>query len=117
MIIWSSLNGAIIQVWKSQPEKGEQMTKDFKIITDEAILALNEIRKRRCITDGGECVVVRKFRIACDETGAALLGFADINVFATEAEANNFIAKMELQRSDTTSFEKYTYATYVKQVW
>lgn len=93
------------------------MNKDFRIIADEAILALNEIRKRPCITEGGECVVVRKFRLACDETGAALLGFADVNVFATEAEANNFIAKMELQRSDTTSFEKYTYATYVKQMW
>lgn len=93
------------------------MTKDYKIIADAAIIALNEIRKRPCITDGGECVVVRKFRIASDETGAALLGFADVNVFATEAEANNFIAKMELQRTDLNSFEKYTYATYVRNVW
>lgn len=91
--------------------------KDFKIITDDAILALNEIRKRPCITEGGECVVVRKLRLACDETGAALLGFADVNVFATEAEAYNFIARMELQRHDSASFEKYTYTTYVKQVW
>ena len=83
--------------------------KTNKRITDAEIIALNEVRKRPCITDGGECCIVTSVRIFDDGERFEIDSVHDVNVLATEREAREWVAKMMLGKDDADPAIKHTY--------
>lgn len=83
--------------------------KTIKRISDAEIIALNDVRKRKCITDGGECFIVTSIRIYDDGERFEVDSVHDINVLATEREASEFVAKMMLGKDDADLAVKHAY--------
>ena len=83
--------------------------KTNKRITDAEIIALNEFRKRPCITEGGECCIVTGIRVYGDGERFEVDSVHDVNVLATEREAREWVAKMMLGKDDADLAIKHTY--------
>lgn len=83
--------------------------KNAKRITDAEIIALNEVRKRSCITESGECCIVTGIRVYDDGEHFEVDSVHDVNVLATEREAREWIAKMMLEKDDADLAIKHTY--------
>lgn len=83
--------------------------KTIKRITDAEIIALNDVLKRPCITDGGECFIVTSIRIYDDGERFEVDSVHDVNVLATEREAREWVAKMMLGKDDADIAVKHAY--------
>ena len=85
-----------------------------KTITDARIIELNEVRIKPCMTDSGECFIVTCYRIEDYGKDAELTDCADVNVFATEEEAWQFIANVALNYAnafeESCCITKHTYS-------
>lgn len=79
---------------------------ETKTFTKDEIIELNAKRKTPCITEGGECFVVKRLRIFADSLGCSIQSAKDVNVFATEREAREWVAKMAKNFDDSCSYEK-----------
>lgn len=90
---------------------------NIKRITDEEIINLNAIRKRPCITDGGECYIVSCYRIFDDGEYVEITDKTDVNVFATAVEANEWVAKMAAKSDDSDSVIKHTRSVRHHNIW
>ena len=89
----------------------------FKLMSDSVIEELNEIRKVPCIKESGECYLVRRFAIFNEEEEAELLSVEDVNVFATEREAMEWIAKKYPSETyDACSCIKETFAVVFHRI-
>ncbi|MDY4534163.1 MAG: hypothetical protein SPD98_02795 [Tractidigestivibacter sp.] len=83
--------------------------------TDADILAVSERRGTPCVTDGGGCYVVTKLTVYADEDVCRVDRARDVNVFATEREACEWVSKMALAPTDprgvqdAESCEKHAY--------
>ena len=78
---------------------------ETKTFTKDEIIELNAKRKTPCITEGGECFVVKRLRIFADSLGCSIQSAKDVNVFATEREAREWVAKMSKNFDDSCSYE------------
>ena len=78
-------------------------------ITNEEIIALNDVRKRPCITEGGECHIVSRIIIFHDGDLFKVRSVDDVNVHATEREAREWVAKMMLSANDSCYAIKRSY--------
>lgn len=76
-------------------------------ISDARIIELNGLRDKPCLAESGECYVVSKARIFDDGEVFRVERVSDVNVFATEAEAEEYVARMYRACSD--SVIKYVY--------
>lgn len=85
--------------------------KTIKRITDAEIVEISCSRKEPCTRVTGECHVVTKLTIFTDDELITIDSAEDVNVFATEREAREWIAKMILSKDDSCSSVKYTYTT------
>lgn len=83
---------------------------DTKKFTDDEIITLNTVRKHSCISEGGECYIVSSYTIFDDCEHVEITGKADVNVFATAAEAYKWVGLMSSKRDDSCSVQKYTYS-------
>lgn len=86
-----------------------------KRITDAEIIALNDVRKRPCIKESGECFIVTGIRIY-DGERFEVDSVHDVNVFATEREAREWAAKMMLGKDDADLAVKHAYTVRCHQV-
>lgn len=68
---------------------------NIKTFTDDEIITLNTVRKRPCISEGGEHIEIT------DKV--------DVNVFATVPEAYKWAALMSGKVDDSCSVQKHTY--------
>lgn len=89
----------------AKPER--EPTMETKTFTKDEIIELNAKRKTPCITEGGECFVVKRLRIFADSLGCSIQSAKDVNVFATEREAREWVAKMAKSFDDSCSYEKF----------
>ena len=85
-------------------------------ITDAEIIALNEVRKRPCITEGGECCIVTSIRVYDDGEHFEVDSVHDVNVLATEREAREWVAKMMLGKDDADLAIKHAYTVRCHKV-
>ena len=76
-------------------------------ITDARIVELNDLRRRPCLTDSGECFIVSKARVFDDGEVFRVERVTNVNVFATETEAEEYVRRM--YRADGDSVIKYVY--------
>lgn len=90
--------------------------KSNKRITDAEIIALNEVRKRPCVTENGECCIVTSIRVYNDGERFEVDSVHDANVLATEREAREWIAKMMLGKDDADLAIKHTYTVRCHKV-
>lgn len=79
---------------------------ETKTFTKDEIIELNAKRKTPCITESGECFVVKGLRIIA-AVGYEIASAKDVNVFATEREAREWVAKMAKCFDDSCSSEKF----------
>lgn len=82
---------------------------DIKIFTDDEIITLNTVRKRSCISEGGECYIVSSYTIFDGGEHIAITDKIDVNVFATAAEAYKWVGSMSSKRDDSCSVDKRVY--------
>ena len=82
---------------------------NIKQFTDDEIIALNTVRKRPCISEGGECRIVSRYTIFDDGEHIAVTDKVDVNVFATVAEAYKWVALMSYKVDDSCSVDKHVY--------
>lgn len=90
---------------------------NIKRFTDDEITALNAVRKRPCITEGGECFIVSCYRIVDIDEHIEITDKTDVNVFATEAEANEWVAKMAAGSHDSVSDVKHVRSVCCHQIF
>lgn len=83
--------------------------KTIKRISDAEIIAMNEVRKRPCIKESGECFIVTSIRIYDDDEHFEIDSVNDVNVFATEREARECAVNMMLSKDDADLVVKHTY--------
>lgn len=83
---------------------------DIKQFTDDEITTLDTVRKRPCISEGGECYIVSSYTIFDDGEHIAVTDKADVNVFATVAEAYTWVGSMSSKRDDSCSVNKHAYS-------
>lgn len=83
--------------------------KTIKRISDAEIIALNEVRKRPCIKESGECFIVTSIRIYDDGERFEVDSVHDANVLATELEASEWVAKMMSGKHDADLSIKHAY--------
>ena len=83
---------------------------DIKNFTDDEIITLNTVRKRPCISEGGGCYIVSSYTIFDDGGHTTVTDKADINVFATAAEAYKWARLMGSKRDDSCSVQKHAYS-------
>lgn len=83
---------------------------NIKQFTDDEIITLNTVRKRPCISEGGECYIVSRYTIFDDGEHIAVTDKADVNVFATAAEAYEWVGSMSSRRDDSCSVDKRAYS-------
>lgn len=90
---------------------------EVKLMSDSRIKELNEMRNVPCIKESGECFLVRRFNIFNEDEWAQLVSMEDVNVFATEREAAEWIAMMISDVFfDTGSCIKKTYTVVSHRV-
>lgn len=89
-----------------QDQFGHERT--FVIRRDE-IIALNTVRKRPCISEGGECHIVSCYTIFDDGEHIEITDKVDVDVFATVPEAYRWAALMSGKVDDSRSVQKHTY--------
>lgn len=80
-----------------------------KQFTNGQIIGISDCRKTPCVSDCGECYIVSILNICFDDESVELLSSSDINVFATETEAREWIAKQVNQLDHACSFYKTAY--------
>lgn len=78
-------------------------------ITDARIRELNGLRDKPCTNEFGGCYVVSKARVFDDGEVFEVERVTDVNVFATEGEAEKWVARM--YRANSDSVIKYVYTT------
>ena len=78
-------------------------------ITDDRIIELNDIRSWPCLTESGECYIVSKARVYDNGEAFEVDRVIDVNVFATEAAAEEYVRRMYYARCETVV--KYVYTT------
>ena len=76
-------------------------------ISDARIVELNGLRNKPCMNEWDGCYIVSKARIFDDGEVFSVERVSDVNVFATEAEAEEYVARMYRACSD--SVIKYVY--------
>ncbi|MDO4842038.1 MAG: hypothetical protein Q3982_05110 [Phoenicibacter congonensis] len=76
-------------------------------ITDARIIELNGLRDKPCMNEFGGCYIVSKARVFDDGEVFEVERVTDVNVFATEGEAEKHVARM--CRSYVDSVIKYVY--------
>lgn len=81
---------------------------DIKRFTDDEIIALDTVRKRPCISEGGECRIVSRYTIFDDGEHIAVTDKVDVNVFAV-VEAYEWVALMSYKVDDSRSVDKHVY--------
>ena len=83
---------------------------DIKNFTDDEIITLNTVRKQPCISEGGECYIVSSYTIFDDGEHIAVTDKVDVNVFATAAEAYEWVGSVSSRRDDSCSVQKRAYS-------
>lgn len=83
---------------------------DTEKFTDDEIITLNTVRKHPCISEGGECHIVSSYTIFDDCEHVEITGKADVDVFATAAEAYKWVGSMSGKRDDSCSVQKHAYS-------
>lgn len=78
-------------------------------ITDARIIELNGLRDKPCMNELGGCYIVSKARVFDDGEAFRVERVSDVNVFATEKEAEKHVARM--YRANCDSVIKYVYTT------
>ena len=89
---------------------------EIKRIIYTDILEQNALRNVPCITEGGECCIVTSVRIFDDGERFEVIGGSDVNVFAAEREAREWIAKMMAGKRDADLAIKHAYTVRFHQV-
>lgn len=84
------------------------------IFTNDVILEFNGRRSTPCVTESGECFVVSRTRVFDDGEAFEVEHVTDINVFATEAEAEEWVARTYRGHGD--SVIKYVYTVNCRNV-
>lgn len=84
------------------------------VLSNGDVLELNARRSTPCITESGECFVVSKARVFDDGEVFEVEHVTDVNVFATEAEAEEWVARMYRGYGD--SVIKYVYTINCRNV-
>lgn len=82
---------------------------NIKQFTDDETIALDTVRKRPCISEGGECRIVSRHTIFDDGGHIAVTDKVDVDVFATVAEAYKWVALMSYKVDDSRSVDKRVY--------
>ena len=77
--------------------------------TDDEIITLDTVRKRPCISEGGEGHIVSSHTVFDDGEHVAVTDKVDVNVFATAAEAYGWVGSMGGKRDDSRSVDKRAY--------
>lgn len=70
---------------------------EIKKFTNAEIIAKNEISKVPCITESGECVIVKEIKLYIDDEVCEVEKVLDFAVFTTDDEAISFISKIVKQ--------------------
>lgn len=83
-------------------------------IDDARIIELDGIRRKPCVTESGECFVVSRARVFDDGEAFEVEHVTDVNVFATEAEAEEWVARTYRGHGD--SVIKYVYTVNCRNV-
>ena len=100
-----------------EQSREDQTMKTIERITDKEIAEISGSRKNPCIKSSGECYIITKLTLftdgeltLCHDGEFITIAKArDINVFATEREAREWVAKMALDDNDACSSVKATY--------
>ena len=79
----------------------------LETITDARIIELNGLRDKPCMNEFGGCYIVSKARVFDDGEVFRVERVSDVDVFATEEEAEEHVARMYRACSD--SVIKYVY--------
>ncbi len=87
---------------------------NIKTIGDAEIVEYNAKRNVPCMTETGECYIVTKLRIFQDSETFEVTDATDVNVFATEREAEEHVARFF--RAEADSAIKHTYTVRVHHV-
>ena len=85
--------------------------KTIKRMSDAEIVEISGQRREPCTKVTGECYIVTKLILFTDDELITIDSAEDVNVFATEREAREWIAKMMLSKDDSCSSVKHTYTT------
>ena len=83
--------------------------KTIERITDKEIVEISGLRKEPCTKFSGECFIITKLTIFTDNELITIDKARDVNVFATEREAREWVAKMMLDKDDSGLAVKHTY--------
>ena len=83
--------------------------KTIERITDKEIVEISGLRKEPCTKFFGECFIITKLTIFTDNELITIDKARDVNVFATEREAREWVAKVMLDENDTSISVKHTY--------
>ena len=83
---------------------------DIEQSTDDETITLDTVRKRPCISEGGECYIVSSYTIFDDGEHIVVTDKADVDVFATAAEAYEWVGSMSGRRDDSCSVDKRVYS-------
>ena len=85
----------------------------IRTITDAEIVEINE--RRHCMTEQTrECYIVTKLRVYQDSETFEVTDATDVAVFATEREAEEYVARFF--RAEADSAIKHTYTVRVHHV-
>ena len=79
---------------------------DIEKFTDDEIITPNTVRKRPCISEGGECHIASNYTIFDDGEHIAVTD----KVFATAAEAYTWVGSMSNRRDDSCPVDKHAYS-------
>ena len=77
-------------------------------ISDARIVELNGLRNKPCMDEFGGCYIVSKARVFDDGEVFEVERVTDVNVFATEDEAEEYVARMYRACSDSVAKYAYT---------
>ena len=77
-------------------------------VSDARVIELDGIRRKPCVTESGECFVVSRARVFDDGEVFEVERVTNVNVFATEAEAEEWVRRMYRAESDSVIKHVYT---------
>lgn len=82
---------------------------DIRQFTDDETITLDTVRKRPCISEGGECRIVSRYTVFGDGEHIAVTDKVDVDVSAAVAEACRWAALMGYRVDDSRSVDKHVY--------
>mgnify|MGYP000454781408 CR=1 FL=1 len=96
-------------LWDNDLVDRKEDIMNVKQFTDDETITLDTVRKRPCISEGGECHIVSSYTIFDDGGHVAVTDKVDVDVFATAAEAYMWVGSMGSKRDDSRSADKHVH--------